>query len=69
MSLPHVSDNDRDEIQRAKNSGWSDELLAGNVGCSVAELRSLMGWKSSKPVKTDASSDLRAVDRKQTFVK
>lgn len=66
MSLPYFSGDDRDEIERAKANGRTDDQIAGHYRISPDELRSLMGWKSSKPVpetNQDQGFDLWAADK------
>jgi hypothetical protein len=67
MSLPYISGDDRDDIERAKANGKTDDQIAGHYRISPDELRSLMGWKSSKPVPTnqDQDFDLWAADKLQ----
>ena len=62
---PYFDQDERDEIQRAKNSGKYDEVIAGQIGISVEELCRLMGWPQWKtvPVSNDQDGDLWAVDR------
>ena len=66
MTLPYLSGDDRDEIERAKANGRTDDQIAGHYRISPDELRSLMGWKS-KPVPTnqDQGIDLWAADKLQ----
>ena len=46
----YIDQDTRDEIQRAKDSGKTDEYLAGKTGFRVPELCSLMGWPQWKTV-------------------
>jgi hypothetical protein len=63
MSLPYLGGDDRDEIERAKANGKTDDQIAGHYRISPDELRSLMGWKSSKPAQQQSTElDLWAFD-------
>ena len=62
----YLDQDSRDEIQRAKDAGKSDEFLAGQTGFSVEELCRLMGWPQWRPEPVEPAAgdfDLWAVDR------
>lgn len=64
MSLPYLSGDDRDEIERAKANGKTDDQIAGHYRISPDDLRRLMGWKSAKPAQQQLDEfDLFACDR------
>ena len=64
MSLPYLAGDDRDEIERAKANGKTDDQIAGHYRISPDELRSLMGWKSPKPTQQQSDEfDLWAADK------
>jgi hypothetical protein len=64
--MPYLSGDDRDEIERAKANGKTDDQIAGHYQISADDLRSLMGWKSLEPVTQQSDEfDLWACDRAQ----
>jgi hypothetical protein len=65
MSLPYLSGDDRDEIERAKANGKTDDQIAGHYKITPDELCRLMDWPAKPAQQQSTELDLWAADKLQ----